>query len=1218
MLPCAVCAVCDIVQVVEDLPVSHQMVLFFGKEGWRQGGYDCASVCFEGPSSAGSTIAEEGTPGYDQSPSHASRNWLVRLELLCTVLGAGMAKILVRGEPQTADERDNAQWLRHPLLLHGVVQSLTRQDHPLAADFQEWDSEPGDIETIGFDEIVSSDNDDEGANMDSSIPPGSPSYPDCGLKSSGRGSIPVEELPTDSKGRNLVLDLCKPPSDPASRALASAMKRVVREDQGQDQGVNEAVWAAAAAVIHHAGLTSVAWEVARAELAGRRPSTTGSTSESAVEKNVAIISPALIRAWRSAQQVRLWLQNGASSDRDRTCLIRRASFLVFLEPWALTSLGQQLPEHASLPSARTSSSSTGLTHGTEMVDVAVASLECTRVAGELVLQFLLQLNKPALPIVASRRDSKAAVEEETLAADTASRIGDPRVLWRIIQLRSVRATSRSRGFSLAEQLLAGTTSGQAAAEVLRAVGDGLSMACFETGATNRIAEGRGGSSEETESVNVPSELRCEGSSGAMAVGDQFVAGGGLHFMSGLHCCDTISKMELTESVVKFLRKCASILRQGKEGRRCGSGGGSRDSEANNRLGASFENARAVRMEALRVIAMDYESRDVNILHSSEILPRVVTYLDDPDPSMATAASEAMQALYRCFVLVNSEVGSSMMRAKGKRWSPSRFQEAFLAAIGSRLQEVADAGTPPPLLHLKTTSLESATAHAPPGGRTLLEGPLALRANQAGAVVPHFPIGTRNTLSMWVFIPPAAEPNAAMGSQSSTSTLNGCADGLASGEDAAATSGEAGAFSPTLCVVPSGVSCVVRRDPSLHSEYVGTLSAGTDVEVVPPHRDWADHPLVVCGRFVHVSRPIEGYASRYANGSLVLTTASTQEQHLRGTSNAEGEGDGPHSTTPSGEPIGDEETERSWNSMSHMRPIVGEGEGEGSESSRANEGRYSSFATADGDALESLKRRSDRTNAEDSVLYPQAGGILLFKGNEVLLGQVEARDSWNRLGIEVSPAGALRFFVGAGGSSEVDVSSPNKALFHHWTGRSKPDHYNDTATPPRGCDRAPGWFHIAVVQDSSEVRLFLDGQSCGSGQLPPHLMRCSGPDYRVSVKEVESAHPYPNSADDFWEVHIPGATSITVRFDPESKTEPDYDFVRFYKDGTRTQVRSQHLWVVLFFCTHEYEWSTYVPRLVHVSVSSLYDPCVEFGAENAGQSLTVSHQRSSLRSAKFGG
>ncbi|CAM9282714.1 unnamed protein product, partial [Sphacelaria rigidula] len=250
---------------------------------------------------------------------------------------------------------------------------------------------------------------------------------------------------------------------------------------------------------------------------------------------------------------------------------------------------------------------------------------------------------------------------------------DTSVLLRIIQLRSARATSRSRGFSLAEQLLAGTTSGQATAEVLRA-----------------------------------------DSSGANAVGDQFAAGGGLHFMSGLHCCDARSKTQLTELVRKFLRKCASVLRQGREGRRCGSGGGT------------------VRMEALRVIAMDYEADDVNILHSSEILPCVVTLLDDPDPSVATAASEAMQALYRCVVLVNGEIGSGMVSAEGKRGSRSRFQEAFLAAIGSRLQEVADAETPQPL--------------------ALLEGPLALRANQAGVVVPHFPISTRNTLSLWVFIP----------------------------------------------------------------------------------------------------------------------------------------------------------------------------------------------------------------------------------------------------------------------------------------------------------------------------------------------------------------------------------------------------------------------------------------------------------------------------------
>lgn len=183
----------------------------------------------------------------------------------------------------------------------------------------------------------------------------------------------------------------------------------------------------------------------------------------------------------------------------------------------------------------------------------------------------------------------------------------------------------------------------------------------------------------------------------------------------------------------------------------------------------------------------------------------------------------------------------------------------------------------------------------------------------------------------------------------------------------------------------------------------------------------------------------------------------------------------------------------------------------------------------------------------------AGGILVFKGNEVLLGEDEEPCSWTRLGIEATPRGALRYFVGEGGQSEVEVASPDGTLFD--AEHDREDGGGNGGDAVNGGDKpAPGWRHVAVVKNQSDVLLFVDGRCCGEGSLPQHLLWPTRPQQRTTVREVESSHPYPNSADEYWLVHVPGATRVTVRFDPKSKTEPEYDFVRFYKDRTRTEVR----------------------------------------------------------------
>jgi len=47
------------------------------------------------------------------------------------------------------------------------------------------------------------------------------------------------------------------------------------------------------------------------------------------------------------------------------------------------------------------------------------------------------------------------------------------------------------------------------------------------------------------------------------------------------------------------------------------------------------------------------------------------------------------------------------------------------------------------------------------------------------------------------------------------------------------------------------------------------------------------------------------------------------------------------------------------------------------------------------------------------------------------------------------------------------------------------------------------------------------------------------------KKLESSHPYPNNANDYFEISFPGCQGMEVAFDSESSTEKDYAFVAFY-------------------------------------------------------------------------
>lgn len=51
--------------------------------------------------------------------------------------------------------------------------------------------------------------------------------------------------------------------------------------------------------------------------------------------------------------------------------------------------------------------------------------------------------------------------------------------------------------------------------------------------------------------------------------------------------------------------------------------------------------------------------------------------------------------------------------------------------------------------------------------------------------------------------------------------------------------------------------------------------------------------------------------------------------------------------------------------------------------------------------------------------------------------------------------------------------------------------------------------------------------------------------------IESDHPYQHNTNEYTTVQIPGAVSYTVTFHEDTRTEPVYDFVKFYDDETHT-------------------------------------------------------------------
>lgn len=74
----------------------------------------------------------------------------------------------------------------------------------------------------------------------------------------------------------------------------------------------------------------------------------------------------------------------------------------------------------------------------------------------------------------------------------------------------------------------------------------------------------------------------------------------------------------------------------------------------------------------------------------------------------------------------------------------------------------------------------------------------------------------------------------------------------------------------------------------------------------------------------------------------------------------------------------------------------------------------------------------------------------------------------------------------------------------------------------------------------------------TAKLPSQKNHTKGTMSRQETHIFESEHPYRSNTRESYVLNYPGASKMTISFDPESKTEPNCDYVRIWKDSAKSE------------------------------------------------------------------
>lgn len=156
--------------------------------------------------------------------------------------------------------------------------------------------------------------------------------------------------------------------------------------------------------------------------------------------------------------------------------------------------------------------------------------------------------------------------------------------------------------------------------------------------------------------------------------------------------------------------------------------------------------------------------------------------------------------------------------------------------------------------------------------------------------------------------------------------------------------------------------------------------------------------------------------------------------------------------------------------------------------------------------------------EISLVDESVGGHIFSKG----MSTATENDSkkWSSFGLSMLPDSRL-CFVAANG---------DKNWFSHTSNSRIP-----------ACE----WIFVTLVHDTAKHYIYINGELDSESVVPSSLVYPD--DSSKDVHIVESPHPYLDNSDSFTVVEVEGCLGYTIVFDEQTRTEPNYDFIRFYKD-----------------------------------------------------------------------
>lgn len=649
-------------------------------------------------------------------------HWLMQLERVLALMGGQAAQVLLRGDESKEDlENMQADWFDDPILSTAPSMSLLEVYLP----------------QLGV--SVKKGTERRGPSRSLDVPP--------------TNLIKGTESSNHVDSAQLLQELLKSPLGPKAQELVQLMKEHVIEDRGQLPIINQAVYAAAAALMLHNNLVGEAAALAANKF--QSPSLT------------------LVKTWRTAQKMRQWLQfsdaaaaqaidegpqEATKGHRRRPSLHSKTSESILGEvcegaidraKWLLSIApldgGPNLMSQKSRHKSR--GSSADLTASWSALSSQLAAVETNSAAHEL--KQLLEFRR-ALRERKRRKKTTTELVLEFLQSDT--KVAE---LLHIIRIRNERATRRAKGFSLARNILETLRSDTSRKELLRAALRGIrATACA-----------------------------IKGSEGLK-----------IHYMNGLSGAEVTKKQEVTRQFRAFLSASIQIIQE---------------------TGSDTERLDLSKL-ALQACALDYEPEDDELLHNSRLLPQIHALAYDGNSSLQhTALSLFKLLLRRSMRVTNPSVPVA-----------SIFHHDILAALKWDLHSLVlppdDADKDVGLRPSRDSEVEA---------KKIICSPKKIGRSFEGLVAPYFPLGTRHTISFWLY------RHAVQHRASQTKSLY---------------------------KVVGSEGCLVRRTPLLESEVVTTLEMGTILEVAEPEREYMDHPLIQNGRRLRIVRPVAGYGSRHAS------------------------------------------------------------------------------------------------------------------------------------------------------------------------------------------------------------------------------------------------------------------------------------------------------------------------------------------------------------------